>query len=132
MIKGISRIVDAFLGQNTNSTLYQLVQQHHQHMHFNRQLNIGSISTTTTSSTTSVSFDQKSRSKSVLVTPTTTTTTIDLSSNSSTGSLASNASNARLNPYRLNRTSVNSLLHLVGQWLFEAASITSKEYILGV
>lgn len=119
MIKGISRLVDAFLGQNNNSTLIQLV--HHQYqIQLNKQI--------LTAPANSM-FDQKSRSKSVLVTSSDLNAAIN--NNTSSSSLSSNPSSARLNPYRLNRTSVNSLLHLVGQWLFDAAFIPSREYILG-
>lgn len=91
VIKGISKIVDSFLGISPN-----LAQNVHSSP-------VNQQATNKTSSSTLHNLpDTKARSKSVLTS-------------------AISDAKLKLNPYKNNRPSVNSLLHLFGQWLFEAA-----------
>jgi hypothetical protein len=93
-IKGISRIVDAFLGLN-------LVTNNHLSSPNSKMIN-------------QMNLDQKNRSKSMLISS---ASVVSVVSNSIDATLL----NLRINLYKSNRPNVNSLLHLVGQWLFDAS-----------
>ncbi len=131
-IKGISRIVDLYLGINSSArgpALSQLSIGHSYSSPINpTKTNLVNIPTNTTT------LEQKIRSKSVMV-HNTTTSTPPLSSNLQQSTIQTNtpiiANLTQLHQtdagiklqyfYKSNRPSVNSLLHLVGHWLFEAA-----------
>lgn len=111
-MKGVSRIVDSFILIQPSS------------LQFNTPYYTSTASKTSTSALTSgPGIDQRIRSKSVYASSNTSTASVPPASNQDTASQV-----FRINIYKANRPNVNSLLHLVGQWLFDAAarSITSS------
>ena len=129
VLKGISRIVDAFLG----------ISYSHQSNLYSSPPHILLQQKTSTTTLNNPSLDQKLRSKSVMAADS------KFLSNTTQGKLQHQDpmhALLKINPYKTNRPGVDSLLHLVGQCLFEAAACrnvselnqaekTSRDYILG-
>lgn len=115
-IRGVSRIVDSFLG------IYLMINPENQQRV--SPMYSSPTSQKTASSTSSVSqqqqtLEQKIRSSRASM----------IASNSNIISPASSfaAQEPKLNAYHICRPSVNSILHLVGNWLFEASIKYSPE-----
>jgi len=131
-IKGVSRIVDLFLGVNSITTgpALSVISINHS---FASNSKTASFPIPQPTTTPAVTLEQKIRSKSVMITSSTPPTAINASQQTSmqtnspiianlTQLHQTDTGSARLQYfYKTNRPSVNSLLHLFGQWLFEAA-----------
>lgn len=121
-IKGISRIVDLFLGINSSGPQTAQSQLAVSHSYASPNAKVFQ------NPTNSVNLEQKTRSKSVMVHGSTTVIQQQTSIQTNSPLIANltqlhqTDSGSRVQYYyKTNRSSVNSLLHLFGHWLFEAA-----------
>lgn len=96
-IRGVGRIVDSYLGIYLTNVS-------------ERSANI--YSSPTSQKSNAQTLEQKIRSSRA---------SMIISSSSTIGSFSNISHEPKLNFYHINRPSVNSILHLVGNWLFEAA-----------